>query len=275
MHALLMPILVTALAGLATVVGASFVFTRFSKKSKLVSASLAFATGVMLVIALGELLPEGIEVATEAWGSVGGVLVPVAIFVVGALLSWFLDIVFPHEHHHDTSECNEGVIHEEPGHYIDTEFEKHDHDIARAGKGMVIALMLHNIVEGMATGMTTAGNLRLGIGMALAIALHNIPIGATLALPVSYGGSKKVALLTALAVGLTQPVGALLGGLIFGAAASPVVMGMLTCFVAGILVYISFDELWPAAQHSGGRSRSIFVLLLGICFMLVTEGLLG
>lgn len=273
MQTILMPVLVTALAGLATVIGASLVFTRFSQKSKLVASSLAFATGVMLCIALGELLPEGVEIGTEAWGDVAETLVPVGLFVAGALLSWLLDIVFPHEHEHDCEECSEGVVHEEPGHFIDTEFEKHD--IGRAGTGMVLALMLHNIVEGMATGMTAAGNLRLGIGMALAIALHNIPIGATLALPIGYGGSKSKAILTALLVGLTQPLGALIGVLFFGASTSPVVMGMLTSFVAGILVFISFDELWPAAQHSGGRSRSILMLLLGICFMLVTERMFG
>ncbi len=271
MHIVLMPVLVTACAGLATVLGALLVFTRFSQKSKLVASSLAFATGVMLCIALGELLPEGVEIGVEAWGAVPGTLIPVGLFGMGALLSWVLDIVFPHEHEHGSAECSEGVVHEEPGHFIDTEFERHDID--RAGKGMVLALMLHNIVEGMATGMTAAGDLRLGLGMALAIALHNIPIGATLALPVGYGGSKGVAIWTALLVGLTQPLGALIGVLFFGVSASPVVMGMLTSFVAGILVFISFDELWPAAQHGGGRSRSILMLLVGICFMLVTERL--
>lgn len=274
MQTMLMPVLVTAFAGLATVAGAALVVDRYSRKSKLVAASLGFATGVMLSIALGELLPEGVEIGSEAWGPIAGTLLPVGLFIAGALLSWGLDVLSPHEHHgHGESTCSEGVVHEEPGHFIDPEFESHD--IAQAGKGMVVALLLHNIIEGMATGMTAAGDLRLGIGMAIAIALHNVPIGATLALPVGYGGSKSKAILTALVVGLVQPLGALVEVLFFGSSGSPVVMGMLTSFVAGILVYISFDELWPAAQHSGGRSRSIAMLFLGICFMLVTERIFG
>ncbi len=267
------PLLVTGLAGLATVIGALLVFTKLSKRSNFVEYSLAFATGVMLTIALGELLPESINDMIDSWGQVSGTLMAIAMFGAGALISWILDIAFPHEHEHACVECNEGSLHEEPGHFIDTAFEQR-HEIERAGMGMVFALMLHNVIEGMATGMTTVGNVRLGIGMGLAIALHNIPIGATLALPVAYGGSKRKAVLWALLVGLTQPLGALLGLLLFGTEASPFVMALLNSFVAGILVFITFDELWPAARSGGGRSRSIFMLLVGIAFMGLTENLL-
>lgn len=251
-------VLVTLIAGLSTVIGA--VLVSKVRKNTFEVTSLAFATGIMLMIAIGELLPEATEVL--------GIPMTLALFVVGALLSLFLDIVIPH-HHHDDDDDHE----EEPaGHFIDDCECAHGQTIS---KGMIIALLLHNVIEGLATGVTVVSDSRLGISMALGIALHNIPIGATLAISVrSAGGKRSKAIWDSALVGLSQPVGALVGVLFFQGSSMSGILSACMAIVAGILVFISFDELWPAARLSGSRKLTIIALLIGICFIPITEALI-
>lgn len=251
-------VLVTLIAGLSTVIGALLV--SHVRKNTFEVVSLAFATGIMLMIAIGELLPE----ATEALG----IPATLGLFVLGALLSLILDIVIPHHHHDDDDDDHE----ENPGHYIDDCECAHGETISH---GMIIALLLHNIIEGLATGVTVVSDARLGMSMALGIALHNIPIGATLAISVrSAGGKRSKAILSSILVGLSQPIGALVGVLFFQGSAMDSVLCACMAVVAGILVFISFDELWPAARLSGSRKLTIIALLVGMCFIPLTEALI-
>lgn len=248
-----MPILVTLLAGLATVLGASFV--KRVRNTKVSAFSLAFAAGIMLMIALGELVPEAFESLGE--------ITSLVFLVIGALLSLVLDIVLPHHHHHEE---------EAPGHYIEDCECVHDHDDAR---GIIVALVLHNVLEGFATGVTVTTDIALGITMAIGIAIHNIPIGTTLAVSVMSAGKKrKDAIITATLVGLSQPFGALIGQLIFDGSVNEEILAVCMAIVAGIMVFISFDELWPAARKSGSRNLTIIALVIGICFIPVTEMLI-
>ena len=246
-------VLVTLFAGLATVVGALFV--KRVRNTALGAFSLSFATGIMLMVALGELFTEALEEL--------GVVYALLCLVFGAMLSLILDIVIPH--HHDHEDEHEQV----PGHYLnDCECAHEDH----ISGGMIIALVLHNILEGLATGVAVVSNARLGINMAIGIAIHNIPIGTTLAVSMmSAHKTRSKALLAAALVGLSQPVGALLGTSIFSNVITAAVLAVCNATVAGILVFISFDELWPAARKSGSRNLTIAALLVGICFVPLTE----
>lgn len=247
-----MPIIITLFAGLSTVIGALFVKR---VRNTLISAfSLAFATGIMLMIALGELVPE----AFEALGEIKTLL----FFAFGVLLSLVLDVVLPHHHHHEQ---------EAPGHYLEDCECVHDHD-HEVSHSIIIALVLHNILEGFATGVTVATDIGLGITMAIGIAIHNIPIGTTLAVSVlSAGKERKNAIVSSVLVGLSQPLGALVGLLIFGSEVNAAVLAACMAIVAGIMVFISFDELWPAARKSGSRNLTIVALVIGICFIPITE----
>lgn len=265
MNTWLVPLLITAGAGLATVMGSLVVFSKVSKNGKLVSWSLAFASGIMLMIALGHMVPESIEVLSQRFGRVLGIIIPMILVAAGVVGSLLLDDFLPH--HHEDHVCDHGHVHEHPGHYVNIKSQ-----VTQAGYGMIVGLILHNVIEGMAIGMTTASDLRMGIGMALAIAFHNIPIGMTLALPVTYGtGKKSRAVVTALTVGLTQPLGAVFGILVMNSVASTWIISLLMALVAGILIFITFDELWPAAQQGMGRTASMISLLAGIAFILIAE----
>ena len=244
--------LVTLVAGLSTTLGA--VLASKVKNRTFQSFSLAFATGIMLMISLGEMLPDAFD----------GLGTPLALIfmVVGAFLSLALDLLFPH--HHDEEE--------EPGHYINECECSHSHTISH---GMVAALILHNVIEGIATGVAVQSNLRLGISMALGIAIHNVPIGATLCVSLmSAGESRGKAIINAVLVGLSQPLGAVLGLLVLTGNAAQSGLNACMALVAGILIFISFDELWPAARKDGSRNMTIVALLLGICFIPITEILL-
>ena len=246
--------LVTLVAGLSTVLGA---FLAYKVKNKIFqSISLAFATGIMLMIALGEMLPGAFE-------SIG---TPLALFFMaaGALLSLILDIVLPHHHDDDDDD--------EPGHYIHECECTHSHTLSR---GMVLALVLHNILEGAATGMAVEADFRMGLSMAIGIAIHNIPIGATLgASLMSAGESKGKVILNVTLVALSQCLGAIFGILAVSKAEAQEVLKASMAIVAGILIFISFDELWPAARKDGSRKITIISLLVGICFIPITEILL-
>ncbi len=246
-------VFVTLIAGLSTVLGA---FLAGKVKNKNFQAfSLAFATGIMLMLALGEMLPESFENL--------GTPCSLLFMALGAFLSLGLDLLFPH--HHDDEE--------EPGHYINECECSHSHALS---KGMVLALVLHNIIEGIATGFTAQQDLRLGLSMALGIAIHNIPIGATLAVSVmSTGESLKKAVVKSALVGLSQPLGALVGILFLQEIKASNVMCACLAVVSGILVFISFDELWPASRKYGSRNMTIIALLLGICFIPLSEVLVN
>lgn len=241
--------LVTLVAGLSTTFGA--ILASKVKGKSVQSFSLAFAAGIMLMISLGEMLPDSFEVI--------GTPLSLVLMVVGAFLSLVLDLLFPHHHEEE----------EEPGHYINECECSHSNTISR---GMVIALILHNILEGVATGVAVESDLKLGLSMALGIAIHNVPIGATLCVSLmSAGESRGKAILNAVLVGLSQPLGAVLGLLVLTGNAAQEGLNACMALVAGILIFISFDELWPAARKSGSRNMTIIALLLGICFIPISQ----
>ena len=242
------PVLITLAAGLATALGA--VAVREKRNSKLEAVSMAFATGLVLTISVADLLPEAAE-------SIGWVKAVIAAFA-GIGVSVLLDVLFPHHHEHGEEHGDK-----EPGHFIDECECTHSESVH---VGMIIALLLHNIIEGLATGVIAAGDLHLGLSMAVGIAIHNIPIGATLAISVMSSGKKKSrAVLTSTLVGLSQPVGALVGMLF---AISGTLLDLCTALVAGIILFIAFDELWPAARRNGNRTVNIVAMLAGAAIVL-------
>lgn len=241
--------LVTLVAGLSTTLGA--ILASKVKGKSFQSFSLAFAAGIMLMISLGEMLPTSFE----------GIGTPLSLvlMIAGAFLSLALDLLFPHHHKEE----------EEPGHYINECECSHSHTISH---GMVIALILHNVIEGIATGVAVESDLRLGLSMALGIAIHNVPIGATLCVSLmSAGESRGKAILNAVLVGLSQPLGAILGLLVLTGNSAQSGLNACMALVSGILIFISFDELWPAARKNGSRNMTIIALLLGICFIPISE----
>jgi ZIP family zinc transporter len=133
------------------------------------------------------------------------------------------------------------------------------------------ALAIHNFPEGLATFMAGMTDITLGISIAVAIAIHNIPEGVSIALPIYHAtGSKLKAFGYSFLAGLAEPLGAILGFTFFGFLFNDLSFGILFALVAGIMVYVAFDELLPMAREYGKGHIEIFGVTLGMFVMAVS-----
>jgi ZIP family zinc transporter len=147
--------------------------------------------------------------------------------------------------------------------------------LCRTGLFMALVLALHNFPEGIATFVSSMANITLGISIAVAIAIHNIPEGIAVALPIYYSTkSKKKAFGAALLSGMVEPLGAVVGFWLLQTVLNSVTLGILLAAVAGIMVYISFDELLPMAREYGNGHIEIIGVSLGMLVMAVSLALL-
>ena len=146
----------------------------------------------------------------------------------------------------------------------------------RMGLMTALVIGIHNFPEGIATFMSAIDNPTLGIAIAAAIAIHNIPEGIAVSVPIYYAtGSRRKAFLLSLSSGLAEPVGALLAYAVLLPFLSPTLLGCLFGFVAGIMVFISLDELLPAAREYGEAHISIYGVVAGMALMAVSLIMLG
>ena len=146
-----------------------------------------------------------------------------------------------------------------------------DRKLMRMGLMTALVIGIHNFPEGIATFMSAIDNPTLGIAIAAAIAIHNIPEGIAVSVPIYYAtGSRRKAFLLSLSSGLAEPVGALLAYAVLLPFLSPTLLGCLFGFVAGIMVFISLDELLPAAEEYGEHHISIYGVVTGMALMAVS-----
>ncbi|MEF8873653.1 MAG: zinc transporter ZupT [Candidatus Thermoplasmatota archaeon] len=243
-------LLLTFLAGISTGVGGLIIY--FIKKPKTVYLSLAlgFAGGVMIYISFMELLPEAFEEAGEATA--------VLAFFSGIILLAVVDYVIPEKESYDLSAITDE----------DKEKEK---KLLTTSKLTAYAIAGHNFPEGMVTFFTVLVDLRLGALIAIAVAIHNVPEGIAVAVPYYYAtGDKFKAFLHSLVAGVAEPVGALVAFLILWNFLTPALIVTMLAFVAGIMVYISFDELLPLAHDYDSSHSAILGIVLGMLVMAFT-----
>ena len=184
-------------------------------------------------------------------------------FVLGVGIAMLIDYFLP-----DHIDPDELLNPEEPG--------LHRRQIKRAGLFTAIAICVHNFPEGMATFLTATQNLTLGLSVAVAIAIHNIPEGIAVALPIYHvTGKKRYAMLYAALSGITEPIGALIGMLLFGLFLPQIMVGMLLAAVAGIMIYLSFDTLLPLAREYGNWHLAMVGIFAGMLFIWVSLILIG
>ena len=178
----------------------------------------------------------------------------------------------PHELH-SVEELNEA--HPETGHHAE-QIERRkealkNKKLLRMGIFTALAIAIHNFPEGLATFIAAMQEPEIAIPIAAAIAIHNIPEGVAVSVPIYYAtGSKKKAFFYSFLSGLAEPVGALVGYLILMPFMSETLMGVVFALVAGIMVFISLDELLPSAQEYGEHHLSIYVLVAGMVVMAVS-----
>lgn len=281
----------TAFAGLATGVGSVIAFAAKRTNTRFLSVATGFSAGVMLYISFVEIFLKGSERLAVAYGDRRGPWINAAAFFGGILLIGIIDVLVPaaenpHETHSEEERApllglakpataSAGAA---PG--PGGEGAAHDHRIRqrgllRMGLFTALAIAIHNLPEGLATFLAALQDPALGVAIAVAIALHNIPEGISVSVPIYYAtGDRKKAFVFSFLSGLAEPVGAVVAylglRLFLGGPAGvipPQVMGILFGGVAGIMVYISLDELLPASRAYGRGHDSLFGLFGGMLVM--------
>ena len=265
----------TVFAGMATGIGSAIAFFAKTTNYRFLSISTGFSAGVMLYVSFVEILLKGGESLTRAYGEYWGQWVNVGAFFSGIFLIGLIDMFIPeaenpHEVHtkEENSLSNEASAMKAVGHASDNR-------LLRMGLFTALAIGIHNFPEGLATFLAALEDPGLGIAIALAIALHNIPEGISVSVPIYYAtGDRKRAFFYSVMSGLSEPVGALIAFMLIrlftagsGGIVPPQVMGILFAGVAGIMVYISLDELLPTSRAYGKGHESLVGLISGMAVM--------
>ncbi len=251
----------TLFAGLSTGIGSAIAFFSHKTNTKFLSVSLGFSAGVMLYVSFVEILLKARLSLVEASGLHVGSWITVISFFGGILLIGIIDKLIPSvENPHEIKLVED----------MDKPHRK-NRKLIRMGMFTALAIAIHNFPEGLATFTAALNDPSLGVLIAVAIAIHNIPEGIAVSVPIYYAtGNKRKAFMLSFLSGLAEPVGALVGFLILMPFMTPLFFGILFAGVAGIMVFISLDELLPAAREYGEHHLSIYGLIAGMGVMAVS-----
>lgn len=265
----------TLFAGAATGLGSLMSF--FSKKfsPKFLALSLGFSAGVMIYVSLIEIFVKAKDSLVSFYGERQGYWYTVIAFFIGIAVIALIDKVIPsYENPHEMKNLSKDAARIDKG--KGSKDAPQNAALLRMGLFSALAIAIHNFPEGLATFMAAINDPTLGVSIALAIAIHNIPEGIAVSVPVYYSTrSRKKAFWLSFLSGLSEPVGALIGYFILRSFVSDAAFGMIFASVAGIMVYISLDELLPTAEEYGEHHIAIGGLIAGMGVMAVSLLLLA
>jgi ZIP family zinc transporter len=255
----------TLFAGLSTGIGAGLALLAKRTNNRFLALSMGFSAGVMVYVSFVEILAIAKDSLTEQWGPERASWGTVMAFFGGIALAALIDKLVPEsENPHEAHTIEEMSM-------TAGEHAKKHHDMSklhRTGMFTALALAIHNFPEGMATFASALIDPSLGVAIAVAIAIHNIPEGISVSVPIFYAtGDRKKAFAYSFLSGFAEPLGALAGYLILMPFLSPAVFGLLFAAVAGIMVFVSFDELLPLAEEYGEHHLCIYGLVAGMAVM--------
>ncbi|HOG14228.1 MAG TPA: zinc transporter ZupT [Synergistales bacterium] len=266
----------TLLAGMATGIGSAIAFFADRTNFRFLSVSTGFSAGVMLYVSFVEIFMEGGRSLGTVFGA-RGEWMNTAFFFAGMALIGIIDYLIPEEENPHEARTQEETSHLHRdcprGEVAPPLGEAGEKKLMRTGVFTALAIAIHNFPEGLVTFLAALQNPNLGIVIAVAVALHNIPEGISVSVPIFYAtGDRTKAFFYSLLSGMAEPVGALVAyGLIRlvlgGGEFSPAVTGALFTTVAGIMVYISLDELLPLSRAYGKGHDSLIGLVAGMAVM--------
>lgn len=254
----------TLFAGLSTGIGSALAFYTKKTNETFLSAALGFSAGVMIYVSFVEIFVKARISLELTYSNFTAYLITTTAFFGGIAFIALIDKLVPaaqnpHEIHDGTEMSEEAV-------------EARDKKaLLRMGLFSALAIAIHNFPEGLATFMSAMQNPQLGISIAIAIAIHNVPEGIAVSVPVYYAtGDKKKAFMYSFLSGLSEPVGAIIGYFILRNFLSDALFGIVFASVAGIMVYISLDELLPTAEKYGKHHVAIGGLIAGMFVMAIS-----
>jgi len=255
--------LLTLFAGLSTGIGSALAFFAKKTNTKFLSVSLGFSAGVMIYVSMVEIFSKAQDSLVGVYGQKLGNWYTIFGFFGGIFLIAIIDKLIPEfENPHE--------IHKIEDVEKEVEYAKKN-KLLKMGVLSAIAIAIHNFPEGLATFTAAITDPKLGIAIAVAIAIHNIPEGIAVSIPLYYAtGSKKKAFWYSFLSGLAEPVGAIIGFAILMPYLNDTIFGLLFASVAGIMVFISLDELLPTAREYGEPHSAIYGLIAGMIVMAVS-----
>ncbi|MEG1002867.1 zinc transporter ZupT [Clostridium sp.] len=262
MNNVLLAFLLTLIAGLATGIGSCIAFFAKKTNTKFLCISLGFSAGVMIYVSMVEILQEAKVSLIGAMGIKTGSLVTVISFFAGIAIIAIIDKLVPSEENpHEVKTMDE----------VDNTKFNGDKKLLRTGMFTALVIAIHNFPEGLATFVSALDNAKIAIPITIAIAIHNIPEGISVSVPIYYAtGDKKKAFIYSFLSGMSEPVGAIIGYTLLRNILNDATLGILLAAVAGIMVFISIDELLPTARKYGEHHLSIYGLVAGMFVMAIS-----
>ncbi|MDD4206112.1 MAG: zinc transporter ZupT [Candidatus Delongbacteria bacterium] len=247
----------TLFAGLSTGIGSVMAFMSKGFNPKFLAGSLGFSAGVMIYVSLVEIFDKARESLAGFYGPEKGYYLTTLSFFAGMALIAIIDKMVPSFENPHEPRCVE-----------DCEKKSKDRKLMRMGVFSALAIGIHNFPEGLATFISALQEPTLAISITAAIAIHNIPEGIAVSVPIYYATkSKKKAFYLSFLSGLSEPLGALIGYFVFKHFFGPAIFGVVFAGVAGIMVFISLDELLPTAEKYGEHHVAIYGLVAGMLVM--------
>ena len=230
-------------------IGSIFIFFNFRNTNGVILKSLAFASGVMICICITDLIPSSFNGFNSIYNIFVSCLSISIFIIIGIIIAGGINKYLP-----------------------DNSLNTKNKNLYRVGFISMIAIILHNIPEGIATFMLSSHDLKLGISMAIAIALHNIPEGISISIPIFYStGSKTKSLLFTFISGISELVGAVISYFFLSKYINELFMNILLSIIAGIMLYIPIYELLPESLSYNNRKSSVLFFLIGVLFMIISH----
>ncbi len=251
----------TLVAGLSTGIGSALAFYTKQTNKKFLSVALGFSAGVMIYVSMIEIFAKSRSALEIVYGPTVGYGVATLSFFAGIAIIALIDKFVPSfENPHELRDVEEAGA-----------GRTKDPALLRMGMMSALAIGIHNFPEGLATFASAMQNPTLGISIAVAVAIHNIPEGIAVSVPIYYAtGDRRKAFAFSFLSGLSEPVGALVGYFLLRSFFHDGMFGVIFGAVAGIMVFISLDQLLPTAQKYGEHHLSIYGLIAGMAVMAIS-----
>ena len=245
---IIIPLLISFIAGLSTVFGSLVIFLKISKdnRNKFITFCLAFSLSVMISISITDLIPNSTLILFNEYNLSKSILICCISFILGIIL-----VILLHK-----------KISDSVG----------DNNLYRLGILNMLAMILHNFPEGIATFMSAYKDIDLGIKLSIAIMLHNIPEGISIAVPIYYATNNKwEAIKKTVISGLSEPIGALLAYIFLSKYITESLISITLLFVAGLMICLSIEEMLPEALKYK-KDRYLFLgFILGIILIMINH----
>jgi ZIP family zinc transporter len=252
----------TLFAGLSTGIGSLIGFMSKEFNPRFLTIALGFSAGVMIYVSMIEIFVKARDSLSVSFGDKMGYVLTVVSFFAGIAVIALIDKLIPsYENPHEMNVEQK----------IKDSTDEQKKKLMRMGMFSALAIGIHNFPEGLATFMSGLTNPTLGVSIAVAIAIHNIPEGLAVSAPIFYATkSRKKAFVLSFLSGLAEPIGALIGYFVLRSIFNEATFGVIFASVAGIMVYISLDELLPTAEEYGEHHLAIGGLIVGMFIMAVS-----